>query len=264
MFSAKRDDDVTPGITSVGSSISVNMSMFGQSNQNPDHYYLRFKNTLGKDVLEVSHNGVYVRSNTSGGSSFTAAPTDLFTIGGVFQTNPAIIATMTVTSDGKVGIGLRSPSGSFSVSRGQLLNQPIITATSDTVKFQVTGASTAVYNDFYVTGASITVSGGQSGISVTTYTVDGKSLFQSTYTANFCDGCVLYFSSGSIPAATSITVSITGVSTFLIPVCSEYEGVNTAVTSVRLKSIAADRSSFVIYNADAINEKKFVCVVAWK
>lgn len=86
--------------------------------------------------------------------------------------------------------------------------------------------------------------------------------FVSTFSATDLNGFKLYASSGQIAASTSLTISIPGISQIWFPVVSELETVNTAVISVRIKSITS--SDFVIYNADAINAKNYIYHVLGK
>lgn len=80
-------------------------------------------------------------------------------------------------------------------------------------------------------------------------------IFVSTFNSTALDGFKIYASTGAIAANTSITITIPGTTQIWFPLVSELEGVNTVAVSVRIKSVAA--SSYVIYNADALNAKNY-------
>lgn len=82
------------------------------------------------------------------------------------------------------------------------------------------------------------------------------NLFVSTISAANLNNFKIYSSSGAILANTSVTITIPGTTQIWFPMVSELEGVNTIACSVRIKSIGA--SSYVIYNADALNDKNYV------
>lgn len=83
--------------------------------------------------------------------------------------------------------------------------------------------------------------------------------FVSTFSATDLNGFKIYASSGSIGANTSITLTIPNTTQIWFPLCTELEGTNTAVLSVRVKSITSN--SWIVYNADAINAKNYICWV---
>lgn len=116
---------------------------------------------------------------------------------------------------------------------------------------------------------SITVNGSVTAsgtVNAATFTIRGTSLITSTFSAAAYPGYVMYVTSGTIVANTSVTISTTNmrVAELGLPLCSELEGVNTAGVSVRVKSIAGLPNSFTVYNADVINNKNYICYVAGK
>ena len=83
-----------------------------------------------------------------------------------------------------------------------------------------------------------------------------KGVFISTFSATALNGFSIYASSGSIAANTEITMTPAGITSIWFPMVSELEGINTAATSIRIKSIGTN--SYVIYNSDVLNDKNYV------
>ena len=96
---------------------------------------------------------------------------------------------------------------------------------------------------------------------VSTITVNGNSLFVSSFSVSLYDGYSLVFGSGSVAANTTVTIKINNFSVLGIPVVSELEDVNTAATSVRVKTCCDGTNSFGIYNSDVLNAKRYTFMV---
>lgn len=88
-------------------------------------------------------------------------------------------------------------------------------------------------------------------------------IFRSTWSATAMNGFTLTYTTGSIAANTSITITATnlGGSSLWGPLCSEVEDVNTATLTVRLKDLTGIPSNFVVFNADLTQAKRFACWV---
>lgn len=216
------------------SDISNPANMRLGSNGGTQGGFFHFSTSLGIDRLKFG----YADSATPG-LSFT-------TLAGA---NKLFIA-----SNGNIGINTNAPSALIHISSP---------AGTVGVMLRVTTGTT---NTFEAGGSSVTAN---VPMNATSYYSNGKSLFISSSIANGYDGYNLFFTSGAIAANTQITISTSsvpggGVSIFGIPICVEIEGVNTAVLSVRLKSIAADLTSFIVYNADVANAKNYGCMVPVK
>jgi len=116
-------------------------------------------------------------------------------------------------------------------------------------------------------GVTGSVTGGVSSIGInngiiTSATGNGDNLFVSTFSATDLNGFKMYMSSGSIGAASAVTITIPGTTQLWFPMVSESETVNTAVVSIRVKNITAN--SYQIYNSDAINAKAYITSVMAK
>ena len=105
-----------------------------------------------------------------------------------------------------------------------------------------------------------------SSVTATIVNIAGTPIHNSTWTSNGFDGSVIKVTTGSIAANTSITISAANLklSSILWALCGEVESVNTAVTSVRLKSLTGLPVNMVVYNADAVNTKDFSCLTIGK
>ena len=105
-------------------------------------------------------------------------------------------------------------------------------------------------------------------VNTSTISVNGTNIFVSSFSGNGYDGTILFFASGTIAANSTVnitTYSIPGGASFFgIPICVEHENVNTAGTSIRVKSLSANSTSFIVYNADGSNAKNFGCMVPVK
>lgn len=105
-----------------------------------------------------------------------------------------------------------------------------------------------------ISGGSITVRGG-GGISASSYTVNGRSLFVSSFTPaapTFADGAILMYTTGTINANTTKTFNASdyGAASIHAPKCGVVEQVNTSGNTVRVKSLSDIPNSFTCYNAD--------------
>lgn len=167
------------------------------------------------------------------------------------------LAFLGIGSLARAGQGITYPpaKGNYlSVNDTMTVTAPQTFASSMTIK----GALT-------VSGGSVTIAA--AGLSASTLTIRGTGIFVSSFNARICDGCVLYVTSGSIAANTTVTLdqtSFNNASAIMFPICSELEVVNTAAVTVRVKTLSNLPNSFGVYNADAINAKAFLCVVAVK
>lgn len=107
-----------------------------------------------------------------------------------------------------------------------------------------------------VSGGSITVGGLNGGISASTYTINGRNIFVSSFSVRALESFVIYAGSESINANTTVRISPDGVTSIAFPMVCELEDVNTAGTSIRVKTIQTD--SFDVYNSDIVNNKRFL------
>jgi len=142
------------------------------------------------------------------------------------------------------------------ISSGSIkLNGSDVSSTSSTQ----TWTAAQAFTNLVTVSSTVHVSG---TVRASTVSIKGASLFISSFVATQYDGFSLCITSGAIAANTSLTIntaSFPGIVLFGTPFCVEHEDVNTSGTSVRVKSITADLTSFVVFNADAINAKKFGC-----
>ncbi len=141
-----------------------------------------------------------------------------------------------------------------SLSTTALSSADILTKSSSSVSYLGISSSTAL-SPTAVTYSSASVS----------YVAISSAIlntFVSTFSVTDMNGTKIYASSGTIAANTSITVTIPGTTQIFFPIVVEKETVNTAVVSVRVKSISA--GSYILYNADAINAKDYVTWVFGK
>ena len=206
-----------------------------------------------------------------GGSVTFSSPT--ITIGGnfmIFQSSIADSLDLTLH---------RAPSG-FTYWGGDSIGGSLPLAANDTGYLYLSSSQTVTGSPVFhssitintifglptsaldINNGSITVRGNNAGISASTYTVNGTSLVGSTWTSFGCDGCVIKFTTGTLAANTSMSISATNLNLTSIvwALCSEQEVVNTAVTSVRLKAFTALPTSMNVFNADALNIKGFSCI----
>ena len=121
-------------------------------------------------------------------------------------------------------------------------------------------SSGTAYGNFNVSGGSITITGGVSGVHASSFTSRGVPFIASTWSAVGYEGFSLKVTSGSIAANTTITINASDLGWTIvgIPICGEIEGVNTAATSIRLKDTLS-ATAFSVFNSDALNAKKFTC-----
>lgn len=135
---------------------------------------------------------------------------------------------------------------------------------------QITGGNTNYIQNTGTlqTGATFFVSSGSvtslnvSSINVTNNLQIGKTnIFSSSWTVNAFNGYVQYYTTGTIPNNTSITIAASQFSGSAIgaPSCGMIEVNNTAANTVRVKSLSNLPASFTVYNSDAINVQAFWC-----
>ena len=100
------------------------------------------------------------------------------------------------------------------------------------------------------------------GISVTTYTVNGYSIYGTTWSDNF-DGYVVRYASGIVPNNDTITITaeMMGGTAIGRSICGMIELVNTASVTVRKKSNDLLPVSFTIYNADLTQTQAYECFI---
>ena len=96
-------------------------------------------------------------------------------------------------------------------------------------------------------------------------TLQNNQKIVSTWTVDSCVNGITIFSTGTIAANTTITISSNslGMSYICGAVCGELEqgGTNTTGLSTRVKSFAELPVSFTVFNADASNSKSFTCSI---
>ena len=174
--------------------------------------------------MNKNRKGLSSLKSTSGSGS--AGADIIFQVGSNGGTE-----AMRILNSGNVGVGTANPSSKFELVNGS---------------FSVTASS-----------------GIGGGISASTYTVKGASIFGTTWAVGDMDGYVIRYSSKIVPANTTITFSATEFSASAIgrSVCSQVELVNTAANTVRKKSNSGLPSSFTVYNADLTQNQEVECFV---
>lgn len=90
------------------------------------------------------------------------------------------------------------------------------------------------------------------------------TIIASTIARTSCAGCITIFSTGTIPANTSITISSNalGVSYIGSAVCGQLG--TPAATTVSVGSLAGIPVSFTVFNGNAIAEASYTCITVAK
>jgi hypothetical protein len=138
---------------------------------------------------------------------------------------------------------------------------PVIVGTEPATGFSIT-------DGFVTSVASMSIqrnggNGDAGGISAATYTVRGTSIFFSTYSTRGYDGFTLGFTSGTIPANTTVTFTAgqeLPFSVIGIPVCETMKGAAAPTLPVYLEDTLT-ATSFQITNSDITNRQKFTCLI---
>lgn len=151
-----------------------------------------------------------------------------FISGGYFR-NVTVLTTLNVLG-----------SGGYSQFTGSIAVRPGTTPDTPDYALHIQNRS------FGVTGGSVTVTG---GVSASTYTVNGTSIFTSSFSATQFDGYTLWSGSGTLTSGASTIVSIPSQSSVWAPQAWEMQSAS--------KTLRVDDwvSSFTITNTGTITQK---------